>query len=278
MKKIGLVLGGGGARGCAHIGVIKALNESGIKIHCVAGTSIGALVGGVYASGGIQDLENYFKQIKWKDVVKQFDPVLMQNGIFGGKKVVKLLNRLIGEKTFKNCKVPFIAVATDLVTGKEIYLQKGRLDTAIRASISLPAIFTSVKKGKYHLVDGGLINPLPVNVVRKMGAEVVIAVDLNHEYITERRKNNLKPNSNKLNIVNLLKPSYPNIIDVIESSIFLMQDQLTQKNLEKNPSDLLLNLKLSSASLFDFHKANELIEAGYKQMWEKMRLVKKISQ
>lgn len=266
MKKIGLALGGGGARGCAHVGVIRALQEAGIKIDFVAGTSIGALVGGIYASGGIDTLEDYLLQIKWSDVVKQFDPVIMKNGLFEGKKVVKLLNQMLGKKTFKSCQTPFVAVATDLTTGEEVHLKTGRLDSAIRASISLPAIFTTVKKGKYQLMDGGLVNPLPVNVLRQMGADTVIAIDLNHEYIKERRKRKIKPRSNKLNVIKWLKPAYPNMIDVIEGSVFLMQDQVTQKNLEKYPADLLLNLQLGSASLFDFHKAKELIEAGYLQM------------
>ena len=276
MKKIGLALGGGGARGCAHIGVIRALQEAGIRIDYIAGTSIGALVGGVYASGGLDELEQYLVKIKWKDVIKQFDPILMKNGMFEGKKVVALLNQMLEKKTFKSCSIPFTAVSTDLTTGKEVHLNSGRLDSAIRASISLPAVFTTVKKESYELMDGGLVNPLPVDVVRKMGADIVIAIDLNHQYIKERQKKKVKLRTNKLSIKKLFKSRYPNMIDVIEGSVFLMQDQITQRNLQACPPDILLNLELGSTSLFDFHKSKDLIKAGYSQMKKEVNKVKKL--
>lgn len=276
MKKIGLALGGGGARGCAHIGVIRALQEAGIKIDYVAGTSIGALVGGIYASGGLDELEQYLIKVKWNDVIRQFDPILMKNGMFEGKKVMTLVNQMLKKKTFKSCTTPFTAVVTDLTTGKEMHLNSGRLDSAIRASISLPAVFTTVKKDSYELMDGGLVNPLPVKVVRKMGADIVIAIDLNHEYIKERQKKKVKIRTSKLGIKKLFKSRYPNMIDVIEGSVFLMQDQITQKNLQECPPDLLLNLELGSASLFDFHQSKDLIKAGYSQMKSETNNLKKL--
>lgn len=276
MKKIGLALGGGGARGCAHIGVIRALEEAGIKVDYVAGTSIGALVGGVYASGGLDELERYLRKIKWKDVLQQFDPVLMKNGMFEGKKVIKLLNQMLGKKTFKSCEIPFIAVATDLVTGREVHLNSGRLDSAIRASISLPAVFTTVKKDTLELMDGGLVNPLPVDVVREMGADIVIAIDLNHQYIRERQSKKMARRSNRLGVKKLIKPRYPNMIDVIEGSVFLMQDQITQSNLQLSPPDILLNLELGSTSLFDFHKSKDLIKSGYEQMKDEINKIQKL--
>lgn len=258
-------MGGGGARGCAHIGVIKALEEANISIHCIAGTSMGALVGGIYAAGHLQDLENLLSEVKWSDVLRQFDPAVMKNGMFKGKKVHRLINRLIQDKKFKDCQIPCMAIATDLNSGEEVRLDKGNIADAIRASISLPGIFMPIKHKKHHLVDGGILNPLPISAVRKMGADIVIAVDLSQEYIKEKQvKRSRHTPEKKWRLGQWLRPEYPNMIDVIEGAVFLMQKTVTEKNLMTDPADLLLSLNLSSASLFDFHKAKKLIEEGYK--------------
>ncbi len=260
MKKIGLALGGGGARGCAHIGVIKALQEAEIPIQYVAGTSIGAFVGGVFAVGELERLENYLLKVKWSDVLSFFDPALMKSGMFKGKKLEKWIEKMTVKKNFKDCQMPFTAVATDLPTGKEVHLRKGSLSEAIRASVALPGIFTAVKKEDQYLLDGFIVNPLPVNVVRKMGADIVVAIDLNKEYYKQKQHQKHKESKNN---ERWLKRGYPNIFDVMEGSIFLMQNTLTSKNLEKHPADILLNLKLTPSNLFDFHKAKDLIKEGY---------------
>jgi NTE family protein len=277
-KTVGLALGGGGARGCAHVGVIKALQEAGIRIDCIAGTSIGAFVGGVFAAGNIDELEKYLLKIKWKDVVKYMDPVLPKQGLFGGEKVRTLADKMLTRHTFKNIKIPFIAVATDLETGKEAHLQTGKISEAIRASIAIPGIFTPFKKDGKYLLDGGLVNPVPVNVVRKMGADIVIAVDLNHHFFKEqlRSKESLKNSKNK--IAEWFTPSWPNIIDVIAGSVFMMEDQLAEKNFMIHKPDILLRPRLESASIFDFHHAKKLIDEGYRITKNQIPAIKRLIQ
>ncbi len=273
MKKVGLALGGGGARGCAHIGVIKALREADIPVDFVAGTSIGAVMGGVLALGKIEEVEKILKNVKWQDVVKHFDPTIPKKGLFQGKKVVKLIEKIIGKKTFSDTQIPFVAVATDLVSGKEVDLESGSMIDAMRASIAIPGIITPFKKKGRHLIDGGVTNPLPTDIVRDLGAEVVISVDLNSSFLKERRYTGRQLTKYKL--VNWLTPSRPNIIDVIESSVFAMQNQLTQTNLEIHQPDFLIQPDLGDAGIFDFQKAKKLISEGYKETKKQIRKIKK---
>ena len=182
-KKIGLALGSGSARGWAHIGVIRALTEAGIQIDCIAGTSIGALVGAVYASGKIDALEDVVVQFDWKQIAYFFDVVLPKSGLIDGKKVSGFIRSHVKEINIEELSVPFCAVSTDMNTGKQVAIRKGDIIEAVRASISVPGIFTPVKKNGAILVDGGLVNPVPVSVAREMGADFVIAVDLNHDIV-----------------------------------------------------------------------------------------------
>jgi NTE family protein len=274
IKKIGLALGGGGARGCAHIGVIKALLEAGIQIDYIAGTSIGSLVGGIFAAGKIDELERILLKTRWQDVVKHFDPVIPIKGLFEGKKIVKLLEKILIKLKIKNLSIPYVAVATDLVTGKEIHIKDGGIINAIRASIAIPGIITPLKLKNRYLIDGGVTNPLPVNVVRKMGADIVIAVDLNHSFLKKSRYS--KRNYPKNLLVKWLTPERPNIIDVIESSIFVMEDELTQKNLITHKPDFLIQPNLGTTSIFDFHEAKKLIKEGYNQTKKIIKDIKKM--
>ncbi|MBW2113821.1 MAG: patatin-like phospholipase family protein, partial [Deltaproteobacteria bacterium] len=179
-KKIGLALGSGSARGWAHIGVIEALNEAGIQIDYVAGTSVGAVVGAVYASGKIHSFENSILQFDWKKVVSFLDVVFPKSGLIDGNKIADFVRTHVEEKNIENLSLPFRAISTDLVTGNEVVFQEGDIIEAVRASISIPGIFTPLRKDEMTLVDGGLVNPVPVSVVMEMGADYVIAVDLNH--------------------------------------------------------------------------------------------------
>ncbi len=277
-KKIGLALGGGGARGCAHIGVIKALQEAGISIDCVAGTSIGSFIGGVFAAGDFEKLERILLETKWKDVVKHFDPVIPKKGFFEGKKFVKLISQIIPNPNFKDSRIPYAAIATDLLSGEEVVIKSGNIVKAIRASVAIPVIVTPAKIGNRHLIDGGVVNPLPVDVVQKMGADIIIAVDLNRKFVTEKKKAKSQK-SKKIplqgKIANWITP-YPNIIDVVENSIFLMQDQLTQKNLLNHKPDFLIQPNLGSAGVFDFHKAKRMIDEGYQQTQKIIPKLKKL--
>ncbi len=274
MKTLGLALGGGGARGCFHIGAIKALDEANITINYIAGTSIGAFIGGIYVAGDIHELENYLIKIKWRDVLKHFDPVLPRNGLFGGKKVMKLIKSLLHYDNFKKTKIPFIAVTTNLANGKEVHLSKGKISDAIRASIAIPGIITPFKKGKQYFVDGGVVNPLPINVVQKMGADIVIAIDLNHYFIREELNKRYKTPKGTLS--KIFGSSWPNITNVLENSFFLMEDKLAEKNLEIYKADILVRPMLRPTSIFDFHHAKQLIDEGYEVTKKQILAIKKL--
>lgn len=276
MKKLGLALGGGGARGCAHVGVIKALTEADISIDFISGSSIGAVVGGVFASGDLEAFEKYLLDITWKDVVKHFDPGVPNQGLFKGNKVVKLLEKLISHKKFSQLSIPLIVVATNLETGEAVHIKRGSLIDAIRASISIPGIFTPFKQKSRFLIDGGVVNPMPVDVVCDMGADVVVGVDLNHQYILEKMRSQKKQKMAKNNIIEWLTPERPNIIDVIENSVYMMQNQITEKNISMNPPDILIRPALASANIFDFHKARSMIKVGYEKMKKEIPALKKL--
>ncbi len=180
---IGLALGGGAARGWAHIGVIRALQEAGIRPSYVAGCSMGSLVGAAYACGALDELEAKARALTPRTVLAYLDPVVPVRGLLGGEGINKLFSELLGERETGTLPLPFCAVATDLATGKAEILSGGKLADAVRASCAVPGIFTPCERDGRFLVDGGLVNPVPVDVVRNMGADYVIAVDLNHDIV-----------------------------------------------------------------------------------------------
>lgn len=276
MKKLGLALGGGGARGCAHIGIIKSLTSAGIRIDYIAGTSIGSVVGGAFASGDIERFEKYLLEVKWTDVVMHFDLGVPYLGLFKGNKLVKLLEQLITRKKFNQLNLPLLVVATNLDTGEEVRIGRGKVIDAIRASIAIPGIFTPFKKGKQYLIDGGVVNPMPVDAVREMGAEIVIGVDLSYEFTKEKLRYRKRKQLSKNPIVDWLTPDRPNIIDVIESSVFMMQRQITEKNIALHCPDILIRPALGSARIFDFHKARGMIEKGFEVMEKEIPGLKRL--
>ncbi|MBU0479155.1 patatin-like phospholipase family protein [bacterium] len=179
--KIGLALGGGAARGLAHIGVLKALVENNVPVDMIAGTSIGALVGACFAKDGeINTLEEIILNIDWRQLALLLDPnlALLKKGFIHGEKIKELLRSIIGDIEFKDLKIPLRVIATDVITGEEVVIDSGSVAEAVRASISIPVIFTPVKFENKFLVDGGIVNPVPVNIVRNMGAKLVIACNV----------------------------------------------------------------------------------------------------
>jgi NTE family protein len=305
-QKIGLALGSGSARGWAHIGVIESLTEAGIKIDCIAGTSIGALVGAVFASGKIDKLKEIILQLDWKQILSFFDIVFPKSGLIDGKKVSDFIRKHIQEKSFVELSIPFCAVSTDLSTGQEVIIDEGDVIEAVRASISVPGIFTPVKKDDIILVDGGLVNPVPVNVVRDMGADFVIAVDLNHDIIEKKRsikrlpssggintsareashdikiKNRiLKALNEKLETIDLpaltqikrwmSRDPMPNIFEVLLGAINIMEVQITTARLKIDPPDLLIQPKLGHIRFLEFNRAQEAIDRGYQETMKKIR-------
>jgi len=300
LGKIGLALGSGSARGWAHIGVVHALAESGISVDYIAGTSIGAMVGAVYASGNIDTLQEVVLQLDWKQIAYFFDVVLPKSGLIDGKKLSTFVRSHVNGINIEELPIPLCAVSTDLATGDEVLIQSGDIIDAVRASISVPGIFTPVKKNGAFLVDGGLVNPVPVSVVRQMGADFVIAVDLNHGIagekgfrqtthptlsetlsgdedvpITEKKNKILELLNNRIASIDFSALSQirewmktepaPNIFEVLTSSINIMEAQITATNLKTDPPDLLIQPNLSHLKFLEFNRAEEAIAEGYKE-------------
>jgi len=191
-SRVGLALGSGSARGWAHIGVIRALADAGIEIKYVVGTSIGALVGAAFVLNRVDVLEEFARQLDRKQIVSFLDVTFPKSGLIDRKRITDFFRSRVQNINIEEMSLCYCAVATDLVTGTEVVLNQGDLIDATRASISIPGIFTPVKKDEGFLVDGGLVNPVPVSVVRNMGAEYVIAVNLNHSKADKRSTKNIQ--------------------------------------------------------------------------------------
>jgi NTE family protein len=184
--KVGLALGSGSARGLAHIGVLRAIEEAGIEIDVIAGTSMGALIGAIFAAGKLDGLATRFLDFDWKGIISLLDPVFPRSGLIDGQKIADLVRAHVSAASIEDLPIPFRAVATCIMSGEEVVCGAGDLIEAVRASISVPGIFTPMRSNGRILVDGGLVNPVPVSVVRAMGADLVIAVDLNHDIVAGR--------------------------------------------------------------------------------------------
>lgn len=291
LGKVGLALGSGSARGWSHIGVIRALTEAGVQVDCVSGTSIGALVGAVYAAGKLDVLEAWALQLEWKQILSFMDVVLPKSGLIDGRKIADFVRQHIQVENIEELPIPFGAVATDLRMGQEVVLREGDIIEAVRASISLPGIFTPVEKDHAFLIDGGLVNPLPVSAARDMGADFVIAVDLNSDIMPRKRSRpstagirrglgvgedhplalSLREKISALDLSVVMQirtwlerdPS-PDIFEVLLTSIRIMQTQITRSNLKSDPPDLLIQPNLGHINLMEFHRAEEAIAEGYR--------------
>jgi NTE family protein len=289
-RRIGLALGSGSARGWSHIGIIDALGEAGIEPDIVCGSSIGALVGAAYVAGHLAELRRWAEAATWREIVALMDVRLSGGGLIGGKNVVAFLRGLGIEGPIESLAKPYAAVATDLVTGREIWLQSGPIHEAVRASIALPGIFSPVTIGGDWLADGGLSNPVPVSVCRALGADVIIAVNLNGDLVGRRFEG--KPQSQAASssariprdvlaralsqvpaafrepaeqIAAYLLPqaaSTPGYFDVLANSINIMQDQITRTRLAGEPPHVLLMPRLRDIGLMEFNRAKEAIAEG----------------
>lgn len=245
-KKVGLALSGGAARGMAHIGVLEVLRAEGIPIDFIAGTSAGAVAGAIYARN--QDINQIKKDALapgWKKFAPLIDPSFPKTGFIKGEKIKGLLSTYLGGNLkFSDLKIPFACVATDIETGEEVIIDQGSVLEAIRASISIPGIFTLVKREKRYLVDGGLTTPVPVQVARRMGADFIIAVNVTPDV------------SDHLNKAG--KP--PNIFNVILQSIYIATYSLARNGIAD--ADIVIEPDLPRIGAGDFKKARELISEG----------------
>lgn len=291
-KKVGLALGSGSAKGLSHIGVIKLLEEMDIKIDYIAGSSIGAMIGGAYAAGvSINEIEDIALKTDLASSVKYFLPTISKSGLISGTKVTEFLRDIVGDIKIENLKIPFTATATDILTGQEVNFSKGKLVEAIRASISVPIIFQPVIHDNQILVDGGLANPLPVNIVREMGADFIIAVNvmpsLDRTNTGKRKENTNRQISalasemkaamrEKLEWLNIDykwikklltskgKYNVPGLKKVLNQSVYITQRKLAQLTIELYRPDILIEPDIPFAGFFDFYKAREIIDIGYK--------------
>ncbi len=300
MKKIGLALGSGGARGWAHIGVIEALEEAGIPIDCVAGTSMGAVVGGTYVAGQLKALKDVALRLDWKQALYYFLEITFpRSGLIDGTKIVALLREHISKARIEDLPIPFATVAADIMSGKEVVLRKGDMVEAIRASASIPGMFTPVLRGGAVLADGGLLNPVPVDVARDLGAEFVIAVDLNcgafdikvkpappaprkkrspakgiqgqilamlDERLREFDASVLTPARKWI-----LGEGVPNVFDVIGNSLRIMEAQVAEIRLKVDQPDILVRPAVGQFNFMEFHRAEEAIRAGYEATREQLK-------
>lgn len=251
-KKIGLALGSGAARGLAHIGVLTVLEKEGIPVDLIAGTSAGAAIGALYArSKDAGHIKNLALELGWRKLASFLDPSLPRSGFFKGRKIKNLLASFIGADTrFSDLRIPVACVATDINTGREVVIDRGSVVEALRASISLPAVFTPVKwEGKY-LVDGGLVNPVPVSVVKRMGADFVIAVNVIPDVTERARRVERKRMSSR----------EPNIINVIMQSIYIGTYALVRSSMEE--ADIIIEPHLVHVGAGDFQHAQDIIQQG----------------
>ncbi len=278
--KIGLALGGGAARGWAHIGIIRALAQAGIVPDIVAGTSIGAVVGGCYAAGRLDELEGFARDLTRRKVFGYLDINFSGSGLINGQRVVERLESKLADIKVEDVGTRFVAVATEIGTGQEMWLSRGSLVDAMRASYAIPGIFKPVNIEGRWLFDGALVNPVPVSVCRALGARYVIAVNLNadlcgrgsvlpelhlhEEPVAQPVASPEKTGARKLLQRQLFGggDSGPGISTVMVDAFNIVQDRIARSRLAGDPPDAIINPRLAGIGLFDFHRADELIMRG----------------
>jgi NTE family protein len=283
---IGLALGGGAARGWAHIGVIDVLTQAGIQIDVIAGTSIGAVVGGCHACGKLAVLDDWSRLLSRRRIFGLLD-LSFSGGLVSGERIARLLEHEVGDTAMEALPCAFAAIATELNTGHEMWLTRGRLLPAMRASYALPGVFPPVRIGGRWLVDGALVNPVPVSAARALGARLVIAVNLNTEMLggrgatipgfgddgtggvevivrsSSRRRASILGQDHITRRRLLEKQTeVPGLPTVMIEAFNVMQDRIARSRMAGDPPDVLIGPKVSKVGMFDFHRAAEAIDAG----------------
>jgi len=307
-KRVGLVLGCGASRGWAHIGIIEALVEAKVSIDFIAGCSVGAYVGALYASGSLGNLKDFLLRMDGKKIFSYFDVVFPRSGLLNGsKRVQELYSMHSNARTFDELDIPLVMVATDLERGKKVVLKSGNIIEALRATMSYPGLFAPVQVNGRWLVDGGLVDPVPVGVARAMGAEVVIAVDLNSRIVSRSKQLPLAANTekkrkllssspvaetdgrnelvkkmadyyesvesslrDKTNVFLRRDSATPDIIDTVMTSVGIMQERITRINLAVDQPDILIQPRLGELKMMNFDQVEHSIEEGYIGVQEKL--------
>lgn len=265
-----LVLSTGGARGLAHIGAIDQLLDMGYNIRSVAGTSMGALVGGMYAAGRLEDFRQWMLTIDRKRILSLMDFSLSISHIAKGERIIEAMKQIVPDVNIEDLSIPYCAVATDAVSGTEVVFNSGSLYDAIRASISLPLVFSPVRQGERILLDGGLVNPLPLNRVRRSKHDLLVAVNVSgHDYrgqVEMRRiiKEQQNERSKVISLLSKLMPQDPelNYYTLLNRSISIMINKNAQQSLKLTPPDILVDIPMNRYNTFDFDKVERLSAIG----------------
>ena len=308
-KTVGLVLGSGASRGWAHIGIIEALEEAGIPIDFIAGSSVGAYIGALYSSGSLDSLKEFLVRMDGKKIFSYFDVVFPRSGLLNGsKRVQELFSMHTDKKTFEELDIPLVMVATDLERGKKVVLKSGDIIEALRATMSYPGLFAPVRvKGRW-LVDGGIVDPVPVGMARAMGAEIVIAVDLNSRIVSRSKQAEAATSSESSEVMSggtstpletshrneLVKKmtdfyegvesslrhkasefldrdlATPDITETVMTSIGIMQERITRINLAVDQPDILIQPRLGELKMMNFDQVEHSIQEGYIGVQEKL--------
>jgi NTE family protein len=294
---IGLALGSGAARGLCHIGVLKVLEREKIRINCLAGTSIGAFIGALYAAGmSPEQMEEVATGLDWKRLARLIDPVVPTAGLIDGAQVAEFMAKLLPARTFEELRMPLAVTATDVETGEALIIRRGNLVDALRAAIAFPGIFTPVRFGDRFLIDGGLCNPVPVDAVKQLGAKNIIAVcaipqvekPIHETYLppaetparTSKRRLPLfnttriekifgdlwraRPFSGQQPPAEKPEKRPPSIFKVCAQSVAIMENQINQLRLQQNHFDVLIRPEFDDLTMLEFHRAAEAIAAGEK--------------
>lgn len=287
--KIGLALGSGAAKGWAHIGVINALESAGIRIDVVAGCSVGSLVGAAYATQRLPLMERWVRSFSYWQVIRLMDFSWQRGGLIRGERVFSHVRRLMDCDNIEQCSLPFGAVATNLSTGRELWLTEGDLHQAVRASCSMPGLLAPVSWNGYWLVDGAVVNPVPISLTRALGADIVIAVDLQHDaHLMQQELFSVTPESDaetpliaanswggrlrqRIGRIRSRKMNYtPGAMEIMSTSIQVLENRLKRNRMAGDPPDVLIQPYCPQISTLDFHRAEEAIEAGRLSVEKKM--------
>lgn len=289
--RIGLVLGSGSSRGWAHIGVIEALQDAGIPIHLVTGCSVGAFVGAIFASGGLEQLKQYVIDMDGESMFSFSDLTLIRSGLLDGdKKLKELFCMHSDKKEFHELEIPLKVVAADMLSGDQVVLDTGDLLKALRSSMSYPGLFAPVYHKKRWLIDGGVVDPVPVGVARAMGADIIIAVNLDSELVSRKRHQKTQENHEikdppvrneflkklaqryeavektirqRLEIQEKKEPEPPGTRQVINAAIQIMQARITRVNFAVNRPEILIKPRLGDLKMLDYDQVEHAIEEGY---------------
>jgi NTE family protein len=290
-KTVALVLGSGGARGMAHIGIIEELEARGYNIISVSGCSMGSVIGGFYCAKKLDPFYQWMKSLSYMDLLRLVDFSFISNGAIRGDKVFSVLSEILGDVQIEDLEIPFTAVATDLVSAKEVWFQRGSLEQAMRASVAIPGLFQPVELNNALLVDGGVLNPLPIAASVAAHADLIIAVDLNADVPIPKPEHTdsietAKPDEEEKAWLNTMvdkasgwfnhesgpaepvsvkiqnTPSSLGKIDILYQMFEVMQASLSQYKIAGYPPDLLVKIPKTCGEMFDFHRTEEIVNIG----------------